>query len=220
MRTDHPDDCLDWNTGNVLVLRNDISKILAYRNKMANGTTKLAIVAMLSAILSGILLSGNAFGVLQSAAAQESDEVSPLRLKTDNDSVNVIVSWLPQQIEPGQEVTFIVNYRDAVTDQPLTHINHDFEITDETGRVIESAPGLHTHSGGDIHTVTFDQTGNFKLEVTILGLGIDPPFDTTRSGTAQTAIVVVPEFPVAPFILAAATGLAIVSVRLKVWKFG
>lgn len=185
---------------------------------MASGTTRLVI--MLSAILSGILLSGNVFGVLRSAATQESEEMSPLTIKTDNDSVNVIVSWRPQEIEPGQEVTFIVNYRDAITDQPLTHINHDFEITDESGREIESATGLHTHSGGDIHTVTFDQTGNFNLEVTIHGLGIDPPFDTTRSGTAQTAIVVVPEFPVAPVILAAATGLALVSVRLKVWKFG
>ncbi len=186
---------------------------------MASSTTKLAIVAALSAIFSGILASGNFFA-LQPVAAQESEEMSPLTLKTDNDSVNVIVRWNPQEIEPGQEVTFIVDYRDAVTDEPLTHINHDFEITDESGQVVESATGLHTHSGGDIHTVTFDQTGNLELEVTIIGLGLNPPFDTTRSGTAQTAIVVVPEFPVAPVILAAATGLALVSVRLKVWKSG
>jgi hypothetical protein len=130
------------------------------------------------------------------------------------------VRWSPQEIEPGQEVTFVVDYRDALTDEPLTHINHDFEIADESGQVIESAPGLHTHSGGDIHTVTFDETGNFNLEVTIIGLGLNPPFDTTRSGTAQTAIVVVPEFPIAPVILAAGTGLALVYVRLKFWKSG
>jgi hypothetical protein len=126
----------------------------------------------------------------------------------------------PQEIEPGQEVTFVVDYRDALTDEPLTHINHDFEIADESGQVIESAPGLHTHSGGDIHTVTFDETGNFNLEVRIIGLGLNPPFDTTRSGSAQTAIVVVPEFPVAPVILAVATGLVLASVRFKVWKSG
>jgi hypothetical protein len=163
-----------------------------------NSTTKLTIVAALFAILSGtVFVSDNAFGALESAAAQESEKMAPLTLKTDNGSVNVIVSWRPQEIEPGQEVTFIVDYRDAVSDQPLTHVNHDFKITDESGQAIESATGLHTHSGGDIHTVTFGQTG-----------------------TAGAAIVVVPEFPVAPFILAAATGLALVSVRLKVWKFG
>lgn len=188
---------------------------------MGSSTTKLAIVAAMFTILSGTLfVSALGFGALESAAAQESEETAPLTLKTDNDSVNVIVSWRPQEIEPGQEVTFIVDYRDAVSDQPLTHVNHDFKITDESGQAIKSFTGLHTHSGGDIYTVTFGQTGNFKLEVTILGLGIDPPFDTTRSGAAKTAIVVVPEFPVAPFILAAATGLALVSVRLKVWKFG
>ncbi|MGI0016049.1 MAG: hypothetical protein ACREBU_21725 [Nitrososphaera sp.] len=184
-------------------------------------TTKLAIIAALFAILSGTLfVSAHGFGALESAAAQESEVMSPLTLKTDNGSVNVIVSWEPQEIEPGQEVTFIVDYRDAVSGEPLTHVNHDFKIMDESGQVIKSATGLHTHSGGDIHTATFGQTGNYELEVTILGLGIDPPFDTTRSGTAQTAIVVVPEFPVAPIILAAATGFALVSARLKVWKFG
>ena len=177
---------------------------------MGSSTTKRAIVAVLFAILSGTLfVSANGFGALESAAAQESEEMTPLTLKTDNGSVNVVVSWRPQEIEPGQEVTFIVNYRDAVSDQPLTHVNHDFKIMDESGQVVESATGLHTHSGGDIHTVTFDQTGSFNLEVTIIGLGLDPPFDTTRSGTAETALVVVPEFPVAPIILAAATGFAL-----------
>ena len=180
------------------------------------GRAKPAIIAALFAILSGTLF----VSTLESAAAQESEETAPMTLKTDNGSVNVIVSWRPAEIEPDQEVTFFVNYRDAVSDEPLTHINHDFKITDESGEVIKSFTGLHTHSGGDIYTETFGQTGSYKLEVRIIGLGLDPPFDTTRSGTAETAIVVVPEFPVAPLILAAATGFALVSARLKIWKFG
>jgi len=187
---------------------------------MISRTTKLAIVTVLSAILSGMLLaSGNVFGALESAAAQESEAMQPITIKTDNDSVNILVSWEPQEIEPGQEVDFFVNYRDASSGQSLTHVNHDFKITDESGQVIESATGLHTHSGGDIHTVTFGETGNFNLEVTIIGLGLEPPYDTTRSGTAETAIVVVPEFPVAPFILAAAIGSVLAFVRFKIWKF-
>ncbi len=179
-----------------------------------SSTTKPAIAASLFCILSGTLFAST----LESAAAQESEEMTPLTLKTDNGSVNVIVSWEPQEILPDQEVTFTVDYRDAASDEPLTHINHDFKITGEGGQVIKSFTGLHTHSGGDIYTATFGQTGNYELEVRIIGLGLDPPFDTTRSGTAETAIVVVPEFPVAPIILAAATGFAIFSARLKIWK--
>ncbi|MDQ3909274.1 MAG: hypothetical protein M3232_02580, partial [Thermoproteota archaeon] len=49
---------------------------------------------------------------------------------------------------------------------------------------------LHTHSGSDQQTVTFDNPGSFNLVTTIIGTGIDPPFDTTHSGTAQTVITV------------------------------
>ena len=57
---------------------------------------------------------------------------------------------------------------------------------------------LHTHSGSDMQTVTFDTTGRFNLVVTIIGTGIDPPFDTTQSGTAQATIMVGQESSVAP----------------------
>jgi hypothetical protein len=49
---------------------------------------------------------------------------------------------------------------------------------------------LHTHSGSDEQTVTFDTAGSFNVVATIIGTGIDPPFDTTQSGTAQTVITV------------------------------
>jgi hypothetical protein len=51
---------------------------------------------------------------------------------------------------------------------------------------------IYTHTGNDVQTVTFDKTGNFNLVVTVLGTGINPPFDTARSGTAETAITVAP----------------------------
>ncbi|MGI0037458.1 MAG: hypothetical protein ACRD99_03785, partial [Nitrososphaera sp.] len=127
---------------------------------MMGRKTRLALATALFAIFSGMLLaSDNVFGALESAAAQETEAMQPITLKTDNGSVNIILRWEPQEIELAQEVSFIVDYRDALSDQPLTHVNHDFKIVDESGQVIESATGLHTHSGGDIHTVTFDQTG-------------------------------------------------------------
>jgi len=49
---------------------------------------------------------------------------------------------------------------------------------------------LHTHSGSDEQTVTFDTTGGFNFVVTIIVTGIDPPYDTAQSGIAQTVIPV------------------------------
>ncbi len=78
---------------------NDLNNIFLYGNMIGSSTTNLAIIAALFAILSGTLfVSAHGFGALESAAAQESEVMSPLTLKTDNGSVNVIVSWEPQEI--------------------------------------------------------------------------------------------------------------------------
>ena len=57
----------------------------------------------------------------------------------------------------------------------------------EQGNIVESITDLHTHAGNDVQTVTFNDTGNFMLVTAILGTGLEPPFDTTRSGTAESA---------------------------------
>jgi hypothetical protein len=92
-------------------------------------------------------------------------------------------------------------------------VNYNLEVQDESGNVVESFEGEHTHSGVGAHTVAFDSTGSFKLLVDVIGTGISQPFDTTRSGTAEAAVMVVPEFPVAPVILAVATGIGIFLAR-------
>jgi hypothetical protein len=99
-------------------------------------------------------------------------------------------------------------------------VNYNFEIMDEQGNIVESITDLYTHAGNDIQAVTFNDTGNFRLVTMILGTGLEPPFDTTRSGTAESAIMVVPEFPIAPVILAAATGLGIALFRMRMKRHG
>lgn len=151
---------------------------------------------------------------VQSIAAQETP--SPVTVKTDNESVNVIVSWDVQEIEPGQEVEFTLDFQHPFSGQSLPHVNYDFEIMDGKGNVVESQTDLHSHIGRDIRSVTFEEVGSFSLVVTILGTGLDPPFDTTRSGTAQMPITVVPEFQlVAPAVLAAATAIGIAIARIR-----
>jgi hypothetical protein len=113
----------------------------------------------------------------------------PVTASTDNQSVNVLISWEPAVIEPGQDTEFTLDFQDPSSGESIDHVNYNFEIVDQnSGETVESMTDLHTHSGSDEQTVTFDNTGGFNFVVTIIGTGIDPPFDTTQSGTAQTVI--------------------------------
>jgi hypothetical protein len=150
--------------------------------------------------------------VLQLTHAQSN---APMVLATDNNSMRVSIDWKPEEIEPEQNVDIILGFRHPFADSDLSHVNYDLVILDESGSAVESVSGLHTHNGVDTQTVSFDNTGNFKIRVTVLGTGLSPPFDSSRSGTVETAIVVVPEFPVAPLVLAAAAGIAIAGARWK-----
>ena len=151
---------------------------------------------------------------LRTVAAQETSSSPPATLQTDNQSVTVLVNWSPQEIQPGQEAQFMLDFQHPFSGESLPHVNYNFEIMDEQGNIVESMTDLHTHTGNDVQTVTFNDTGSFRLVTTIIGTGLEPPFDTTRSGTAESAIMVVPEFPIAPVMLAAATGFGIALFRM------
>jgi hypothetical protein len=113
----------------------------------------------------------------------------PITVATDNQSVNVLISWEPTEIEPGQDTDFTLDFQDPSSGESISHVNYNFEIKDQNnGETVQSMTDLHTHSGSDEQTVTFDTTGGFNFIVTIIGTGIDPPFDTTQSGIAQTVI--------------------------------
>jgi hypothetical protein len=171
-------------------------------------------------LLTFILLAGIASaGTLEirSADAQEST-APPLTVATDNDSVNVVIDWDMEEIQPNQQVAFALDFQNPSSGQSISHVNYNFRVIDESGSTVTSAEEQHTHGGTDSQAVTFANMGSFKLEVTILGTGINPPFDTAQSGTAEAAITVVPEFPVVPAVLAGATGLLLGLRRLKMFQ--
>jgi hypothetical protein len=114
----------------------------------------------------------------------------PVTVATDNQSVNVLISWEPMEIEPGEDTEFTLEFQEPSSGEPISHVNYNFEITDQNGGTVQSMTELHTHSGSDEQTVTFDTEGSFNLVATIIGTGLNPPFDTTQSGTAQTVIPV------------------------------
>jgi|SRR5688572_4237384 len=124
------------------------------------------------------------------AAATATTMPQPLTATTDNQSVNVLIGWEPTEIEPGVDTEFTLDFQDPSSGDSIPHVNYNFEIIDQNGNPVESMTDLHTHSGSDEQTVTFDNPGSFNLVATIIGTGIDPPFDTTQSGTAQTVIPV------------------------------
>jgi hypothetical protein len=134
---------------------------------------------------------GSASAAATSATATTTMSPQPVTAPTDNQSVNVLISWDPAEIEPGEETAFTLDFQDPSSGESISHVNYNFEIIDQnTGEPVESMTDLHTHSGSDEQTVTLDNPGSFNLVATIIGTGIDPPFDTTQSGTAQTIIPV------------------------------
>ena len=128
--------------------------------------------------------------VVATTTATTTTTPQPVTVATDNQSVNVLISWEPMEIEPGEDTEFTLEFQEPSSGEPISHVNYNFEITDQNGGTVQSMTELHTHSGSDEQTVTFDTEGSFNLVATIIGTGLNPPFDTTQSGTAQTVIPV------------------------------
>ncbi len=152
--------------------------------KNARHTILAPTIFILAMIMTASTVAAPAIATTSTTMSQ------PVTVATDNQSVNVRIGWEPMEIEPGQDTEFTLDFQDPSSGEPISHVNYNFEITDQNGETVQSMTDLHTHSGSDEQTVTFDNAGSFNLVATIIGTGIDPPFDTTQSGTAQTVITV------------------------------
>src|SRR5919199_2182366 len=123
------------------------------------------------------------------ATTSAANSSPPVSLKTDNGSVQVIVNWSPKPITQGTATQFTISFLDPSTSKPLQHVNYNFEVKDaNSNATISSQMSQHVHNGNATQTVTFDKPGNFQLVTTVIGLGLSQPFDTSKSGTAQTTI--------------------------------
>jgi hypothetical protein len=137
-----------------------------------------------------------------------------MTLKTDNNSVSIIVNWTPKEIQAGKNVDISLEFQDASSGQTLSHVNYDLKIIDpSSGQTVKSIDGIHTHTGKDVQTLKLDKMGDFTLAIRVIGLGLNKPFDASKSGTAQTSLTVVPEFPFA--LAAMTTGFAIVIIAAR-----
>src|SRR5918997_809725 len=163
------------------------------RHYLKYGKTKNNVLVTAGTIFTlAIIMVTSSMAVVPVAATTTTATMQqPVTVATDNRSVNVVISWEPREIEPGQDTEFTLDFQDPSSGESISHVNYNFEITDQNnGGTVQSMTDLHTHSGSDEQTVTFDTAGSFNVVATIIGTGLDPPFDTTQSGTAQTVITV------------------------------
>lgn len=152
--------------------------------------SSLALVLAVIIIASSLVITSNL-----AIPAAGTTTPAPVTATTDNGSVNVLISWEPSEIVPNQDTQMTLDFQDPSSGESISHVNYNFEIKDENGETVQSMSDLHTHSGSDEQTATFDNNGRYNLVVTIIGTGIDPPFDTTQSGTAETTIAVGEQLP-------------------------
>jgi hypothetical protein len=146
-----------------------------------------------------------------------------IMIRTDNGSTLVevaidkgTVDGSTFTIDAPQQVKFDINFLHPGALDPITHVNYEFHITDESGAMLVHKTGLHIHEGMDTQAVTFSNMGSFTLTINVLGTGISQPYDTTNSGTASATITVVPEFPLGIMaVMAAVVGIGIVATRFK-----
>src|SRR5215204_3029078 len=160
---------------------------MIHLNNKNNGCIRTATPTIFTLAIMMVATSSMA---APAAATTMATMLQPVTVSTDNQSVNVLISWEPVEIEPGQDTEFKLNFQNPSSGEPIRHVNYNFEITDQNGEPVQSMTDLHTHSGTDEQTVTFDTVGSFNLVATIIGTGINLPFDPAQSGTAQTVIPV------------------------------
>lgn len=131
------------------------------------------------------------FNVTNLHAQDNSETVSlqPTTLKTDNGSTEIQINSNDDLVAPDP-ISFFIEFRHPFSSMPLQHVNYDIEVVDSNNITVFTQENLHTHIGQDARDIGFENPGNYEIKIKVLGTGIDPPFDTTRTGTAIVPVTV------------------------------
>ena len=134
-----------------------------------------------------------------------SDESAfPLIAYTNDDEIQMNLSWEPLEVEPGVATNFVFTIRDGATGEPIRNSEYTFVII-QSGQEIYRNTGV-AQIGGDFEKFTFseDQVGPTIIK-----------FENIRNTGAETefGLVVVPEFGSAVFIilLVSITGVILIT---------
>lgn len=148
----------------------------------------------------------------------------PVYAQEGNNSMIVTTSKgsLDIQLEPIEsstpEVKYKVSFLNPGTETLHQHQDYDFKILRDGQQLFSAAatvnqPLIHNVEGSITVPYTFQQGGDYSIQVDILGLGFGPTLVPTDE-SAVFQVVVTPEFPTgAAIAVAALVGITITLTR-------
>ena len=151
---------------------------------------KVSELNLITILLGSFLLLSVISYSQQSSFSQNSSQTSatpPISVKTENNALQILINWDPTAA-PGSEIPFSIEFKHPFSEMNLQHVNYNIEVFDNNGSSIYSKENLHTHIGSDVQTIMIPNKGSYDMLITVLGTGIDPPFDMTRSGVAKISM--------------------------------
>jgi hypothetical protein len=163
------------------------------------------------------LLLGTIFSITAVTAAYAQDGGMAQTTSKDTLDIRIAPTW-----NEGGQATFTVSFLNPGTDTLHEHQDYDFRILKDGQQVFSAANQtgqavLHNVEGTLTVPYTFQENGDYTIQVYLAGTGIAPTIPTDEEATFP--ITVVPEFPVGGIlavVLAASMTTAIVlSQRLK-----
>jgi hypothetical protein len=121
------------------------------------------------------------------------NEIRLAQVSPESENYKVSLTW-PEQIFPEQPVTFGVGVADKAG-QPISSATYELVITDKDGNDVARAGGVTTPEGISSQDVTFNSQGSFTVKVEKI---------RGTSESVESALTVVPEFPLGIAAIAAA----------------
>jgi hypothetical protein len=177
---------------------------------MASSTRYAMILMMLATTIVAASVSAT---TTTTAFAQEGQG---MRQTTTDGTLDILLepTW-----NPGNQASFKVSFLNPGTDTLHEHQDYDFRILNSNGEQVFSTarqtnqPLLHNVPGTITVPYTFEEVGDYTIEVYLGGTGIGPTLIPTDE-SAEFNVVVTPEFPVGALgAIAALIGTAIVLSR-------
>jgi hypothetical protein len=189
-------------------------------------STRYAMVLMVVLAATVVVVTSVLATTTTTAFAQEGQGM--MRQTTTDGTLDILLepTWNPGSPgSTGSQASFRVSFLKPGTDTLHEHQDYDFRILNSNGEQVFSAarqtnqPLLHNVPGTITVPYTFEEVGDYTIEVYLGGTGIGPTLIPTDE-TAKFNTVVTPEFPVGALgAIAALIGTAIVLSRSNSSKF-
>jgi hypothetical protein len=169
-------------------------------------------MAMASSIFLVALLLIPVFSIATVAYAQDG-----MRKTTSKGTLDILLE--PTWIE-NSSATFNVSFINPGTDTLHEHQDYDFRILKDGTEVFSTAKQtgqtlIHNAAGTITVPYTFQENGDYTIQVYLAGTGIAPTIPTDEEATFP--ITVTPEFPAGAIgaVAAVVTGALIIARRFK-----